>query len=84
MDALGYSGARVAEDTVDLKYASVDGEPVPAFSKGRCFQENKPAWKEIVSGREFRILVNLGQGSAACRIWSTDLTEGYVNFNKSE
>lgn len=84
MDALGYSGARVSEESVELAYAEKGGSPVPAFSKGRCFAESKPAWKQIVSAREFRILINLGQGPASCRVWSTDLTEGYVNFNKSE
>lgn len=69
---------------MELAYAEKGGSPVPAFSKGRCFAESKPAWKQIVSAREFRILINLGQGPASCRVWSTDLTEGYVNFNKSE
>ncbi|NDV62594.1 bifunctional glutamate N-acetyltransferase/amino-acid acetyltransferase ArgJ [Puniceicoccales bacterium CK1056] len=84
MDALGYSGAQVSEETVELQYANAVKEPVAVFSKGRTFHENKPLWKEVVSAKTFSILFNLGQGNASCRVWSTDLTEGYVNFNKSE
>jgi glutamate N-acetyltransferase/amino-acid N-acetyltransferase len=84
MDAIGYSGAQVSEETVTLHYASNEGESVLVFSRGQTIRENKVQWKEIVSASKFRILFNLGQGSCSCRIWSTDLTEGYVNFNKSE
>jgi glutamate N-acetyltransferase/amino-acid N-acetyltransferase len=85
MDAIGYSGAEVSEESVELHYAGeAGGEPVAAFIKGKCFHENKPLWKEIVSANKFRIIANLGAGTSSCRIWSTDLTEGYVNFNKSE
>jgi N-acetylglutamate synthase/N-acetylornithine aminotransferase len=41
-------------------------------------------WKEIVSSDEFSIILNLNMGEAAGEIWSNDLSEEYVNFNKSE
>ena len=46
--------------------------------------ENKTMWKEIVSSDEFSIILNLNMGEAAGEIWSNDLSEEYVNFNKSE
>jgi glutamate N-acetyltransferase/amino-acid N-acetyltransferase len=85
MDALGYSGAALSEESVQLWYSEREGaERVPVFSKGHTCRENKSRWKEIVSRKEFRIIARLGQGSAGSTVWSTDLTEGYVNFNKSE
>lgn len=85
MDALGYSGADLSEDSVELSYADdCGGQPVPAFLKGRIHDANLPQWKAIVSAPRFRIIAKLGKGVEACRMWSTDLTEGYVNFNKSE
>ena len=85
MDALGYSGAELSEDSTCLWYADYsDGEPVAAFLNGRTFPENLEAWRGIVAGSKFRIIADLGHGEASCRVWSTDLTEGYVNFNKSE
>ncbi len=85
MDALGYSGADLSEDSVCVWYADYsEAEPVPAFQNGRTFPENLESWRAIVAGKKFRIIADLGRGDASCRVWSTDLTEGYVNFNKSE
>lgn len=85
MDALGYSGADLCEESVQIWYASdADAEQVPVFAKGIVYPENKAQWKEVVSQETFRIIIHVGKGSARCRVWSTDLTEGYVNFNKSE
>lgn len=85
MDALGYSGARLSEESIRLWYGDDgSGELVPVFDKGNAIGANKPLWKTIVAKRKFRIVADLGQGTGACRVWSTDLTEGYVNFNKSE
>jgi len=84
MDAVGYSGALVEEECIRLWYASQDGERVPVFLKGEVASRNKPDWVRIVSAKQFRIFISLGKGDAGYRLLSTDLTEGYVNFNKSE
>jgi glutamate N-acetyltransferase/amino-acid N-acetyltransferase len=85
MDALGYSGARLSEDSVQMWYESDSGKEVlDVFGLGRVHNQNKDGWKTIVSEDKFRIRIGLGQGTDFIRIWSTDLTEGYVNFNKSE
>lgn len=85
LDAVGYSGATTSEETVQVWYAGdSESELVPAFSRGKVYDANKPLWKEIVCRKRFRIVIDLGAGSGSARIWSTDLTEGYVNFNKSE
>lgn len=85
MDALGYSGARVEEEGVSVFYArSATSPEVPVFVSGKVASGNRSLWKEIVSEPRFSIHVDLGEGRACRRIWSTDLTEGYVTFNKSE
>ena len=85
MDALGYSGAALSEDTVRLWYAGATGaDHVAVFDRGTVLLDNRARWKAIVSGKRFRIIADLGQGAESTRVWSTDLTEGYVNFNKSE
>ena len=79
MDALGYAGAKIDQHVIDISYDDtpvlIGGDPVP---------ENKPLWKEIVSRFRFSIQINLHQGDGQFRLRSTDLTEGYVDFNKSE
>ena len=46
--------------------------------------ENRERWKEVVSAERFTIRINLNLGSGCCTMLSADLTEGYVDFNKSE
>lgn len=84
LDAVGYSGAAVAEDSVRLHYG-LEGHPwVSVFVEGEVHLMNKPAWETIVRERHFRVKVDLGMGTSAFRLWASDLTEGYVQFNRSE
>lgn len=78
-DAVGYSGAQVTEKSLTISYGDV-----PAFAGGKPQWERRAEWKEIVSRPRFTLRIDLGQGSAAYRLLASDLTEGYVNFNKSE
>jgi N-acetylglutamate synthase/N-acetylornithine aminotransferase len=66
-------------DQVDLHY-----NDIPALINGEPQVGNKSQWKEIVSGKEFSITLHLNMGKASGEIWSNDLSEEYVNFNKSE
>ena len=36
-----------------------------------------------MSGREVTIAVDLGLGKGAARVWTCDLTEGYIRINGS-
>jgi glutamate N-acetyltransferase/amino-acid N-acetyltransferase len=79
MDALGYANAQIDQYVIDISYdnvpALVGGDPVP---------ENKPKWKKVVSKPRFTIRINMHQGDGNFRLRASDLTEGYVDFNKSE
>ena len=79
MDALGYAEAQIDPDVIDISYGDV-----PALVSGTPIPGNKPKWKEVVAARRFPIFIDLKQGSASYRLRATDLSEGYVNFNKSE
>jgi len=56
----------------------------PAKRRGKPNADPKPKWKEIVKARRFTITLNLHLGKASFRLLATDLTEGYVHYNKSE
>ncbi len=77
--AAGYSGAALQEDRLDIDYGDV-----PAMIAGRPQHERKPEWKAVVSARRFTITIRLNLGSGQFRIRASDLTDGYVNFNRSE
>ena len=79
VDAAGYAKVGLVIDKLDMHY-----DEVPALIKGQPVHENKGNWKEIVSGNQFLIGLDLNLGSGACEIWSNDLSEEYVDFNKSE
>ncbi|MFP4069468.1 MAG: bifunctional glutamate N-acetyltransferase/amino-acid acetyltransferase ArgJ [Opitutales bacterium] len=78
-DAAGYARVGLDEDRFDIHY-----DDVPAVLGGRPQDENISKWKEIVSKKRFRITLNLNQGKATFRLITSDLSEAYVHFNKSE
>lgn len=78
-DAAGYAGAKLVEAKLDILY-----NDTPAMTAGKPHAELKPKWKEIVKARRFTITLNLHLGKASFRLLATDLTEGYVHYNKSE
>ena len=78
-DAAGYARTGLEEAKLDIHY-----NDIPAVLAGRPLPENKPRWKEIVKARQFSVRINLNLGSAKFRLLASDLTDGYVNYNKSE
>jgi glutamate N-acetyltransferase/amino-acid N-acetyltransferase len=78
-DAAGYARTGLDETKLDIHY-----EDVPAVLGGRPLPENKPQWKEVVKARQFRVRLDLHLGDAQFRLLASDLTDGYVNYNKSE
>lgn len=78
-DAAGYSGAKLVEAKLDIRYGDV-----PALTAGRPHPELKPKWKEVVRQRRFTVTLDLHLGKGAFRLLATDLTEAYVTYNKSE
>ncbi len=78
-DAAGYVGANIIEERLDIFYNTTS-----ALIGGVAQDKLIPEWKAIVSQAEFSITLNLNLGESQFRLLTTDLTEGYVNYNKSE
>ena len=78
--AIGYSGAKVDVNKIDVSFRSEKGEiPVCVNGAGIDFSEEKA--KEILLCKEIEILVNLGTGECEATAWGCDLTYDYVKIN---
>jgi glutamate N-acetyltransferase/amino-acid N-acetyltransferase len=85
LDAIGYSAAKVVEEKVDVAYSASGarkltfslkrGQPTTASFKTLC---------EVVAQKEFDLHINLNLGKGNAVIYSCDLTEDYVDFNKGD
>ena len=78
--AIGYSGAEVDVNKIDVSFKSAKGiVDVCKSGAGIDFSEDKA--KEILSGKEIEILVELNDGDAEATAWGCDLTYDYVKIN---
>jgi len=78
-DAAGYARTGLDEAKLDIYY-----DDVPAVLGGKPLPENKPKWKQVVKAARFTVRLKLNLGDAKFRLLAADLTDGYVNYNKSE
>ena len=78
-DAAGYARTGLDESRLDIYY-----DDVPAVLGGKPLPENKPKWKQVVKAARFAVRLKLNLGAAKFRLLAADLTDGYVNYNKSE
>ena len=78
--AIGYSGADVDVNKIDVSFISNKGEiPVCKNGAGIDFSEEKA--KEILLEKEITISVNLNDGDYSSTAWGCDLTYEYVKIN---
>jgi glutamate N-acetyltransferase/amino-acid N-acetyltransferase len=78
--AIGYSGAAVDVNKVDVSFISSKGEiSVCKDGAGIDFSEEKA--KEILLEKEIVISVGLNSGEACATAWGCDLTYEYVKIN---
>ena len=78
--AIGYSGAAVDIDKVDVAFASAAGEiAVCKNGAGVAFSEKKA--KQILLEHEITIKIDLNDGAACAVAWGCDLTYDYVRIN---
>ena len=78
--AIGYSGADVDVNRVDVSFRSLKGEiTVCVNGAGVEFSEEKA--KEILLEREIEIVVTVGDGCGTATAWGCDLTYDYVKIN---
>ena len=78
--AIGYSGADIDINKVDIVFKSAKGEiTVCHDGAGVDFSEEKA--KEILLEDEIQILVSAGSGTGEATAWGCDLTYDYVKIN---
>ncbi len=78
--AIGYSGADVDVDRIDVSFRSPAGTvAVCQAGSGIPFSEDDA--KRILSEKEIEILVSLNAGDSSATAWGCDLTYDYVKIN---
>lgn len=78
--ALGYSGAALDVDKIDVTFSSIAGDvPVCKNGKGISFSEEDA--KRVLTEKEIVIDVALNDGKCKATAWGCDLTYDYVKIN---
>lgn len=78
--AIGYSGAPVDVNKIDISFASVAGT-VKVCEDGTAVGFSEEAAKKILLEKEIIILIDLESGGAGAVAWGCDLTYDYVKIN---
>ncbi len=78
--AIGYSGANVDVDKIDVKFVSNKGE-ILVCKDGRGVKFSEEIAKQILLEKEIVIDVNLNSGEYSSTAWGCDLTYDYVKIN---
>jgi glutamate N-acetyltransferase/amino-acid N-acetyltransferase len=75
MAALGYSGAFMREEKVDIYFGKVK-----VVRRGLAAGKDAEAGN-VLRGKEIRIVINLNTGKSAAKVLTCDMTEGYIKIN---
>lgn len=78
--AIGYSGADVDVNKIDVAFKSVKGT-IPVCKEGAAIDFSEEKAKEILLEKEIEILINLNDGNYSSVAWGCDLTYDYVKIN---
>ncbi len=78
--AIGYSGAAVDIDKIDVSFRSAAGE-ISVCEGGAGVDFSEELAKKILLESEIEILVKLHMGTASSSAWGCDLTYDYVKIN---
>ncbi len=77
MAAVGYSGAEVDAERIDIWF----GDLRVCRDGGRAKEFDEAAAHAYVKQPEFSVRIQLNQGTGSCVFWTTDLTHEYVSIN---
>lgn len=78
--AIGYSGAAVDVNKIDVAFASAAGE-IKVCKNGMGIEFSEEKAKEVLSEKEINILIDLNDGEFSSTAWGCDLTYDYVKIN---
>ena len=79
MHAIGYSKARFREELIDIYFGGL-----AACKNGLATETPMTQLTRIVSKREFTITIDLNLGDAEYTLYTNDISEAYVDYNRSE
>jgi glutamate N-acetyltransferase/amino-acid N-acetyltransferase len=77
--AVGKAGEKADRDKLKISF----GTQLVAENGQRAAKYNEAAATKAVSGHEVSIAVDLGIGKGMARVWTCDLTHGYIDINGS-
>lgn len=77
MAAVGYSGAEIDPERIDIWF----GDLRICRDGARAKEFDEAAAHAYVKQPEFSIRIQLNQGTGSCVFWTTDLTHEYVSIN---
>lgn len=75
--AVGYSGARVDQARLSLRFDNVCMAENGVFAGG----DAEARGTEVLRKKEFTVTVDLGLGSGAATVYTSDLSHEYININ---
>ena len=78
--AIGYSGADVDVNKVDVCFVSAKGS-IEVWRNGAGVDFSEELAKEILLEKEIEIMITLNDGDACATAWGCDLTYDYVKIN---
>ncbi len=78
--AIGYSGAAVDVNRVDVSFRSAKGT-IAVCKNGAGVPFSEEFAKAILLEKEIEILVSIGDGNVSATAWGCDLTYDYVKIN---
>lgn len=85
LGALGYSAAQIVEEKIDVAYSSPGGKKLTfALKRGQPTSVSFATLCQCVAAKEFDLHIFLNVGRAEAVVYTCDLTEEYVDFNKGD
>ena len=78
--AIGYSGADVDVNKIDVSFASAAGK-VDVCKNGAGIEFSEEIAKTVLTEKEITILISLNDGASDATAWGCDLTYDYVKIN---
>ena len=78
--ALGYSGADIDVNAVDVTFRSKNGE-ITVCQNGASLPFSEEKAKEVLVADEIEVVITLHDGDANATAWGCDLTYDYVKIN---